>query len=188
MRQGATNHDDEMLEVVDHDGNVLRLARRSEIHSDPSLIHKVVHVLVFDEDGRLLLQKRSRTKDVAPGKWDTSVGGHVSPGENIEDAARREMQEELGTSECPLNFLYRYLFSGTRETELVHTFSCILTGPFHYNIAEIEAVEFRELSDICNSLGAGLFSRHFEHEITTYLGTARPPSLRDRRYTSGSER
>lgn len=178
---------EEMLEIVDRDGNILGLARRSEVHGNPSMIHKVVHVLVFDEDGRLLLQKRSRTKDVAAGKWDTSVGGHVSPGEEIEDAARREMQEELGISQCPLKFLYRYLFSGTTETELVHTFSCILTGPLHYNTAEIETVEFRELNDIRNSLGTGLFSRHFEHEISTYLRTAKHPSRRDRRYTSGSE-
>jgi isopentenyldiphosphate isomerase len=180
--------DEEMLEVVDRSGKVLRLARRSEVHCNPSLVHRVVHVLVFDEAGRLLLQKRSQTKDVAPGKWDTSVGGHVSPGEDIEDAARREMQEELGISDCGLTFLYRYLFSGAAETELVHTFSCVHRGPFHYNRDEIEAVEFRELDEIKNGLGKGLFSGHFEREIRTYLSTVTHPSRADRKYTSGSER
>jgi isopentenyldiphosphate isomerase len=85
----------EILEVVDKYGNVLKLAKRSEIHRNPSLIHRVVHVLVFDKKGRLLLQKRSLNKDVAPGKWDTSVGGHVNPGEDILEAAKREMKEEL---------------------------------------------------------------------------------------------
>jgi isopentenyldiphosphate isomerase len=179
--------DEEMLEVVDRNGKVLRLARRSEVHSDPSLIHRVVHVLVFDRRGRLLLQKRSQTKDVAPGKWDTSVGGHVSPGEDIEKAACREMAEELGISECGLAFLYCYLFSGAAETELVHTFRCVHTGPLNYDKKEIETVEFRELNEIKNSLGSGLFSEHFEYEIRTYLGTATLPSRRDRKYTSGSE-
>lgn len=179
--------DEEMLEVVDQSGKVLRLAKRSAVHSDPSMIHRVVHVLVFDKLGRLLLQKRSQSKDVAPGKWDTSVGGHVSPGEDIEDAARREMEEELGISGCTLTFLYRYLFSGTRETELVHTFSCVHSGPFHYNKDEIEALEFRPLNEIKNNLGSGGdFSRHFEREITAYMGTVTPPFRRDRKYTSGS--
>src|SRR5512135_642118 len=100
----------EMLEIVDSDGNVLGLAERSELHGNPALIHRVVHVLVFDTHGRLLLQKRSLSKDVAPGKWDTSVGGHVNPGEDIESAALREMREELGMAGVELNFLYRYLF------------------------------------------------------------------------------
>ena len=91
---------DEILEVVDKNGNVLELAKRSEIHGNPSLLHRVVHILVFDGKGRILLQKRSLNKDVAPGKWDTSVGGHVNPGEDILDAAKREMKEELGIAEC----------------------------------------------------------------------------------------
>lgn len=177
---------DEMLEVVDRKGKILKLARRSEIHGDPSMLHRVVHVLVFDEQGRLLLQKRSQAKDVAPGKWDTSVGGHVSPGEDIETAARREMGEELGVSQCTLNFLYHYLFSGVSETELVYTFSCIHPGPFNYNEEEIETVEFRELDEIADSLGSGLFGEHFECEIRRYLETTRRPSPRDRKYTSAS--
>src|SRR3990172_7021722 len=95
---------DETLEVVDKDGNVLGLAKRSEIHGNPSLVHRVVHVLVFNSKGDLLLQKRSMNKDVAPGTWDTSVGGHVNPGEDIPEAARREMKEELGIADCRLDY------------------------------------------------------------------------------------
>ncbi|MFH1146869.1 MAG: hypothetical protein V1736_04095 [Pseudomonadota bacterium] len=56
---------DELLEIVDRNGNVNGTAPRSLVHDNPALVHKVVHVLVFHEDGRLLLQKRSRNKDVA---------------------------------------------------------------------------------------------------------------------------
>lgn len=160
---------DEILEVVDEKGNVLKLANRSEIHSDPSLIHRVVHVLVFDKKGRLLLQKRSRNKDVAPGKWDTSVGGHVNPGENIMEAAKREMKEELGISDCKLEHLYAYQFSNHIESELVSTFSCIYTGKFSFNKAEIDEIAFWDLESIRKNLGKGVFSNHFEKEIKTYL-------------------
>ncbi|HIJ60603.1 MAG TPA: NUDIX domain-containing protein, partial [Nitrospirae bacterium] len=75
--------DEEFLEIVDADGNTIGTALRSDVHGNPALLHKVVHVLVFNKRGDLLLQKRSLSKDVAPGKWDTSVGGHVSPNEDL---------------------------------------------------------------------------------------------------------
>lgn len=97
--------DDEILEIVNEEGEVLGLAPRSEIHGNPSLWHRVVHVLVFNRKGELLLQKRSMDKDVAPGRWDTSVGGHVNPGESLVKAAARELMEELGVEAEP-EFVY----------------------------------------------------------------------------------
>ena len=159
----------EKLEVVDPEGRVLGLAERAELHRDPSRIHRVVHVLVFDGGGRLLLQKRSVRKDVAPGKWDTSVGGHIAPGEDVVAAARREMAEELGISGCELQYLHRYLFTNHRESELVETFSCLHEGDFVFNKEEIDEVAFWEMEDIRGKLGSGVFSGHFEKEIRTLL-------------------
>jgi isopentenyl-diphosphate delta-isomerase type 1 len=163
----------EKLEIVDTEGMVIGLAERAELHHDPSLIHRVVHVLVFNQKGELLLQKRSPKKDVAPGKWDTSVGGHVTPGEEITAAARREMEEELGISGCELKYLYRYLFSNHRESELVDTFSCVCEGGINFNEDEIDAVAFWEIEKIKDTLGTGAFSGHFEKEIRTYLSRDR---------------
>ena len=159
----------EILEVVDEKGDVLKLAKRSEIHSDPSLMHRVVHVLVSDKKGRLLLQKRSRNKDVVPGKWDTSVGGHVNPAEDILDAAKREMKEELGISDCRLEYLYTYLFTNHIESELVSTFSCIYNGQFFFNKDEIDEIAFWDIKKIKENLGKNVFSGHFEKEISIYL-------------------
>ena len=163
------SEDDEILEVVDRDGIVQGLAKRSDIHGDPSLIHRVIHILVFDKKGRLLLQKRSMNKDVAPGKWDTSVGGHVNPGEEILEAARREMKEELGVAGCALNYLYSYLFSDHIESELVSTFSCEYNGKFFINEEEIAEIAFWDLESIRKNLGKSIFSPHFEKEISAYL-------------------
>jgi len=160
---------DEILEVVDRDGNVQRLAKRSAIHGDPSLIHRVIHILVFNKKGRLLLQKRSMNKDVAPGKWDTSVGGHVNPGEEILEAARRELKEELGVADCALNYLYSYLFSNQTESELVSTFSCEHNGRFFFNKNEIDEIAFWDIDKIREKLGRNIFSNHFEKEIRAYL-------------------
>jgi len=161
---------DEYLEIVDRDGRVICLAERSEIHGNPSLIHRVVHVLVFNEKGELLLQKRSKNKDVAPGRWDTSVGGHISPGEDLTGSARREMEEELGIVSDSIKFLYSYIHSNPYETEMVFTHSCIHNGPFQFNRDEIDEVRFWSIAEIKNAIGQGILSDNFESEIMKYLG------------------
>ncbi|MBF0506674.1 MAG: NUDIX domain-containing protein [Nitrospirae bacterium] len=160
---------EELLEIVDKNGKSLGIAPRSSIHGDPSLLHKVVHVLVFDSSGRLLLQKRSMSKDVAPGKWDTSVGGHVAPGEDTPVAAHREMEEELGVDGGEITFLYSYIYSNTHESELVSTHSCIHDGPFRFNADEIDEIRFWRLEEIIENIGTGIFSGHFEAELATYM-------------------
>ncbi|MBA4374348.1 MAG: NUDIX hydrolase [Thermodesulfovibrio sp.] len=163
------NQNSEILEIVDIYGRVIGRAERAVLHADPSLIHRVVHVLVFDSNGRLLLQKRSLNKDVAPGKWDTSVGGHINPGEDPPAAAAREMEEELGVSGCSMEFLYTYLFSNHRESELVYTFRCFYEGKIDFNQEEIDAVRLWTLAEIQDSLEKEIFSNHFEQEISNYL-------------------
>jgi len=159
----------EKLEVVDAEGRVIGLAERAELHNNPSLIHRVVHVLVFNNCGELLLQKRSQRKDIAPGKWDTSVGGHINPGEDVLAAARREMAEELGISGSDLKHLHRYLFSNHRESELVDTYSCVYEGEINFNRDEIDEVAFWDFGKIREGLGTGIFSGHFEKEIRKFL-------------------
>ncbi|MBI5196514.1 MAG: NUDIX domain-containing protein [Nitrospirae bacterium] len=160
---------EELLEVVNEKGEVLKTLPRSEIHGNPSLMHRVVHVLVFNGKGGLILQKRSMNKDVASGKWDTSVGGHVNQGESIEEALNREMEEELGIKARGLNFLYTYIHSNPYETELVYTYSCRYDGKIHFNKDEIDEVRSWDIKEIEHSLGKGTFSDNFEHEFSMYL-------------------
>lgn len=58
--------------------------------------HLVIHVCMFDEQGRLLIQRRQTCKHGWPGLWDVTVGGPARRGENSRQAARRELREELG--------------------------------------------------------------------------------------------
>ncbi len=160
---------EELLEIVDKDGKSLGVAPRSSVHGNPSLLHKVVHVLVFNGAGELLLQKRSMSKDVEPGKWDTSVGGHVSAAEEISLAVYREMKEELGIDTCEPGFLYSYIRSDSYESELVFTHSCIHNGPFLFNAEEIDAVKFWKIEEIKKALGTGVLSKHFEAEFAKYI-------------------
>jgi isopentenyldiphosphate isomerase len=161
--------DKELLEVVTVRGEVVRTLSRSEIHGNPSLIHRVVHVLVFDENGELFLQKRSMKKDVAPGKWDTSVGGHVNAGEGLEEALSREMEEELGITACRPEFLYSYIHSNDYETELVYTYACVYRGRIFFDKNEIDEVRRWDIQEIKKNIGRGVLSDNFEHEFEKYI-------------------
>lgn len=166
----AAMDSEELLEIVNYRGEVIGSAPRSEIHGNPSLLHRVVHVLVFNTSGDLLLQKRSQNKDVAPGKWDTSVGGHVGIGEDLLSSSLREMQEELGVSGYEPEYLYSYMHSNQYEAELVATFRCLCSGEFAFNREEIDEVRFWSLAEIRQAIGKNLLSDNFEHEFMTYLG------------------
>jgi isopentenyldiphosphate isomerase len=145
------------------------------LHGNNQWIHRVVHVLVFDSRDRLLLQKRSLNKQVAPGKWDTSVGGHVDCGESLMAAAQREMKEELGISPEPPRFIYQYIHSNDFESELVSTYICRHDGEISHNPQEIDEVRFWDLEDIETRLGAGIFSDNFEDEFRRYKAWAFGP-------------
>jgi len=67
----------EYFPLVDEWGNVIGKATRQECHSGSFLLHPVVHLHILNNRGELYLQKRVMNKDIQPGKWDTSVGGHV---------------------------------------------------------------------------------------------------------------
>ncbi len=160
---------EELLEVVNLDGEVIDTLPRTKIHGNPSLIHRVVHVLVFNKEGGLLLQKRSMNKDVAPGKWDTSVGGHINPGETPDEAVRREMEEELGITVCEPEFLYTYIHSNPYETELVYTYSCTHCGGINFNTHEIDEVRSWTIEEIKERLEENIFSENFKQEFKAYL-------------------
>src|SRR5690349_22995254 len=66
------------------------------------LRHRAVFVVVTAGDGRVLVQRRSPDKDLWPGRWDIGAGGVVGAGEAFDDAARRELHEELGIDAVPV--------------------------------------------------------------------------------------
>lgn len=159
---------DEWFDIVDETGRYLGLARRDECHSNPSLIHQSVHVLVLDLGGRVFLQKRSPHKDIQPGKWDASVGGHLRPGESAYQAALREMREELAVSPEAIQFAYQYLWRSPIETELVHTFVTVCEGPFHLNAEEIDEGRFWTFAEVEAELGRGTLTPNFEFEFRKF--------------------
>jgi isopentenyl-diphosphate delta-isomerase type 1 len=160
---------EEFLDVVNEKGEIIGYAARSKVHGNPSLIHRVVHVFVFNKKGELLLQKRSQNKDVDPGRWDTSVGGHVGAGEELFSSCLREMKEEIGITGHKPEYLYSYIRSNTYETELVTTYWCIYDGEISFNKNEIEETRFWSFDEIKEAMGKMILGDNFEGEFMTYL-------------------
>lgn len=123
-----------------------------------------MHVFVFNRAGALFLQQRSMRKDVQPGRWDTSVGGHLHPGEDPREGARREMREELGI-DAPLTFSHEYIWRCPRETEYVRGYAAGFEGPFRLDPEEVSDGRFWTSGEIAASVGLGVFTPNFEHEL-----------------------
>jgi isopentenyldiphosphate isomerase len=159
----------EYFPVVTEEGNVIGKATRQECHSGTFLLHPVIHLHVFNSQGELYLQKRAMDKDIQPGKWDTSVGGHVDYGEETVEALRREVREELGITDFSPVFLKRYKFVSSREAELINSYYTIYDGTIVPDPVEISEGRFWTLTEIEEQLGKGVFTPNFENEFNTIL-------------------
>lgn len=156
---------DQYINTVDQYGNITGVTTRMEAHRNNQLIHQTVHCLILNEQGDVYLQKRSLTKDLLPGYWDTSVGGHVDLNEMPDHAVRRETFEELGIEGGDFQFLYRYLHATAIESELVYTYFKRYNGPFRLNPLEIsEGRFFKEQEIETKKTVPGFFTPNFIDE------------------------
>ena len=155
-----------MLQLVDLDGNPAGVAPRSKCHEDKSLIQMVVHIEIFNDRGDIFLQKRSDSKDLYPGLWDTAVGGHVGAGEIPEEAVLREAEEELGIKPASLDFLFKYIHENTTETEVAMLYTTIYNGPFKIDNDEVVDGRFFSIEEIESLIGKNYFTDSFELEFS----------------------
>ncbi len=158
------DNQEELFPVVNEQGEVIGKISRREAHDGTKVLHPVVHLHVFNGKGELYLQHRPEWKDIQPGKWDTATGGHVDYGENIGEALRREVREELGITDFTPEFLCRYIFEGKRERELVHVHKAIYDGEIIPNPEELQGGRFWTREEILSNIGTGVFTPNFEDE------------------------
>lgn len=131
----------ELFIVVDKNDQILGHRTRFECHHDKSLIHRAGGVVIYNQKGEILLQKRSQYKDLNPGFFTISCSGHIGKGETYQKAVSRELKEELGV-ETKIKFIKKFLVYSPGETEMFSLFEARHSGPFKPNPDEVEKVDF----------------------------------------------
>ena len=144
----------EYFYIVDENDNIIGKATREECHSNPELIHRSVYIFILNRKGEVFIQKRSLKKDLYPGFYTASATGHVDYGEDYDEAARRELKEELGI-EAPLQRLGKVKSFSKREREISMLYICRYDGPIKPNRKEITEGLFMSIEEIKRSLETG---------------------------------
>jgi isopentenyl-diphosphate Delta-isomerase len=126
----STPVEEEVILVAD-DGTPMGVADKRTVHSADTPLHLAFSCHVFDQDGRVLVTRRSLQKLTWPGVWTNSFCGHPAPGEAIEDAIGRRAQRELGLAVRSVelmvpDFRYRAVdASGIVENELCPVYRAV---------------------------------------------------------------
>jgi isopentenyl-diphosphate Delta-isomerase len=129
---------EDIFDIVNERDEVIGHAPRSEVHAR-GLLHRAIHVLVFNARGEVFLQKRSMKKDRQPGVWDSSCSGHVDSGEDYDQTALRELREEIGLGlNVPPQRLFKIDACEETDAEFVWVYRCKSEGPFQLHPDEIE--------------------------------------------------
>jgi isopentenyldiphosphate isomerase len=145
---------DETFDVVDSRDRVVGQALRREVHAK-GLLHRAIHVLIFDRKGHVFLQKRSMKKDIAAGLWDSSCSGHVDAGEDYDHACHRELGEELGLHlPAPPARWFRIEACPETGQEFVWVYRLTHEGPFVLHPDEIESGAWYEPGELTAQLAA----------------------------------
>lgn len=160
---------DEIFPIVDIEGNVIGKASRYECHDGSKLLHPVVHLHIFNSNGQLFMQKRSPKKDIQPGKWDSSVAGHIDLGETADIAVVREAREEVGINLVDPIYITKYIIETDREIELSYCYYTIYDDELNFNNEEVSDGKFWDISDIEENIGKGIFTINFESDFQLFL-------------------
>jgi isopentenyl-diphosphate delta-isomerase len=119
---------DVLVVLVDPNDSVVGTAPKLDAHRDGRL-HRAVSVMLFDDDGRLLLQRRADSKYHSAGLWSNTCCGHPRPGESVNDAGLRRLSAELGIDDCQLTGVGEFVYFALLDDGLVeHELDHVLIG------------------------------------------------------------
>ncbi len=167
--------DDEMIDLLDENGNVVGVQSKKMAHQTGAW-HKAVHIYLVNNEGEILLQKRSANKDIFPNVWDVSVGGHTDAGEKNIETAQRELEEELGVKSNLDDFQF---LTQTKEilktgkyvsSEFVDAFLVVKDVRIENivlqeaEVADIKFVKLEEFFEMARRKDAALFPHYDEYE------------------------
>ena len=159
-----------VIDVVDEaDAAVGQITRRDVFQKHANF--RVIHVLVFDSKGDLLLQRLALTRARHPGYWGSSVAGYLYAHEQYEAAAKRRVEEELGIPDAGLHTLGKIAMEDEGCLKFIEVFTTVHDGPFRYDRSHIERLEFLPITAVVSleQLGERKFTPTFLEVLKFYL-------------------
>jgi len=164
------NESDEIFDVVDAEDLIIGKASRFQVHNN-ELMHRSVHILVFNSTGSLFLQKRSMLKDESPGLWDSSAAGHVESGEDYLNCAKRELEEELSLLRVQLDEIMVIPAQIKTFWEHVRVYKCVTDGKVCVDKNEISEGRYFWLSEARALMQSNpdMFTSTFNHIYVNYI-------------------
>lgn len=136
----------EQLILVDEHDNEIGYRSKAACHDGEGMMHRAFSLFLFNNEGELLLQKRSAQKRLWPGYWSNSCCSHPRRGESMPTATRRRLTDELNIAaelQHVYHFCYQALFGEAgSENELCHVYLGRVCGDLHPNESEISGVRF----------------------------------------------
>ncbi len=155
-RARIVSSEDEELILVDSDDREIGHLSKAACHDGDGVLHRAFSVFLFDDEGRLLLQRRAQAKRLWPGYWSNSCCSHPRRGETLDVAAARRLQDELHV-DAELEFVYpfeyqaRYGEAGS-ENELCSVFLGRMKGEPQANATEIDALRYVTVEELDDEL------------------------------------
>ncbi|CAI0798929.1 NUDIX hydrolase YfcD [Serratia sp. T13T92] len=144
--------DTEWVDIVNEQNEVVAQSSRQQMRAQ-RLRHRATYIVVHDGMGKILVQRRTDTKDFYPGWMDATAGGVVQSGENVLDSARREAEEELGIAGIPFAEHGLFYFEEEQCRIWGALFSCVANGPFalqEEEVAEVSWLTPEEITARCD--------------------------------------
>lgn len=161
----------ELIALANMDDVIVGSQDRSE-QLPPHLCRCISAAVVFNSRGELVLQKVARTKKYLPLSWTYSATGHVDAGETYEQAAHRELQEELGI-ETDLEFLAVSNFYNLKGElrSFHHVFKGIHDGPYVFDPNETEEIRLFNMAELKEQMAQkpSDFNPNLIEIVTKYL-------------------
>jgi isopentenyl-diphosphate delta-isomerase len=135
-----SNNKNIIITLVDAEDSITGFEEKMEVHRK-GLLHRAFSILIFNQEGKMLIHQRAFEKYHSPGLWTNACCGHPNKGENILDAAHRRLGEEMGF-DCELNFKFKFHYraefdNGLIENELDHVFFGDFNEKFAVNPMEV---------------------------------------------------
>ena len=145
----------EIMDYVNENDEVMGQASKDDVYAR-GLTHRIVHVWIWNSEGKMLLHRRSANCSFCPLHWSMSAAGHVDAGESYEVAAARELQEELGVH-LLLTYLQKFYYTIDPRNILkfIALFRAESNGPFVLNSEEVAEAKFVSVNEVKEMIKAG---------------------------------